>query len=46
MFHHSFPNIVNTLPNPDDIKFVVRGAFIITGSVLLLIPLTGVLAFG
>jgi amino acid permease len=46
MFHHSLPGIVHTLSNPNDIQFVIRNAFIISASVLILIPLTGLFAFG
>lgn len=46
MFHHSLPNIVANLRNTDDVRFVVKNAFIISGSVLLIIPVTGVMAFG
>lgn len=46
MFHHSLPNIVNNLKNTQDVQFVIRNAFLISGSVLMIIPITGVLAFG
>lgn len=46
MFHHSLPNIVNSLKNTEDIRFVIQNAFLISGSILLIIPITGVLAFG
>jgi amino acid permease len=46
MFHHSLPNIVNGLKNTQDVTFVIRNAFLISGSVLLVIPITGILAFG
>lgn len=46
MFHHSLPNIVNNLRNTEDIQFVIRNAFLISGFVLIAIPITGVMAFG
>lgn len=46
MFHHSFPNIVNNLNTTQDVQFVLRYAFLISGSVLMIIPITGVMAFG
>lgn len=46
MFHHSFPNIVNNLNTTEDVEFVLRYAFLISGSVLMIIPITGVMAFG
>lgn len=47
MFHHSLPNIVSGLGNNSkDINFVIRNAFLISGSVLMVIPVTAVLAFG
>jgi amino acid permease len=45
MFHHSLPGIIQNL-NVHEAKFVIRNAFIISGSVLMIIPITGVLAFG
>jgi hypothetical protein len=46
MLHHSLPNIVSDLRKSSDIRFVIRNAFIISGSVLLLIPITAIMAFG
>lgn len=46
MFHHSFPNIVNSLNTTKDVEFVLKYAFLISGSVLMIIPITGVMAFG
>lgn len=46
MFHHSLPNIVNSLNTTEDVRFVIRNAFIISGSVLMIIPITGIMAFG
>lgn len=46
MFHHSLPNIVGNLKTTEDVRFVIRNGFLISGTVLILIPLTGVMAFG
>lgn len=46
MFHHSLPNIVGGLRNTQEIKFVIQNAFLISGAVLMIIPITGVMAFG
>lgn len=46
MFHHSLPNIMRTLKSFEQQKFVLRYAFIISGAVLVIIPITAVLAFG
>lgn len=46
MFHHSLPNIVGSLRNTQEIKFVIQNAFLISGTVLMIIPITGVMAFG
>ena len=46
MFHHSLPNIVGSLKTTEDVRFVIKNAFLISGVVLILIPLTGTMAFG
>jgi amino acid permease len=46
MFHHSLPNIVNSLKNTQDVTFVIRNAFLISGTVLMIIPITAAMAFG
>ena len=46
MFHHSFPNIAATVKNSNDLRFFTRWGFIIAGSILMLIPWTGIMAFG
>lgn len=46
MFHHSLPNIVGNLRTTEDVRFVIKNAFIISGSILLIIPITAAMAFG
>lgn len=46
MFHHSLPGIINNLKNSEDVRFVIRNGFLITGIVLVIIPITGCMAFG
>jgi amino acid permease len=46
LFHHSLPGIVTQLKNTEDIHFVIRNAFLISGFVLIVLPLTACMAFG
>jgi hypothetical protein len=46
MYHHSLPGIVQNLADQADIQFVIKYSFIISGSVLIIIPITAVFAFG
>lgn len=46
MFHHSFPSIVSKLPTTEDVDFVGRAGFLISGLTLIVIPLTASMAFG
>ena len=46
MYHHSVPAIIQNLKNSDDVRYVIRNGFLISGSILLIIPLTGCMAFG
>lgn len=46
MFHHSFPSIAANVKNSADLSFSLRYAFLIAGSINMIIPWTGVMAFG
>lgn len=46
MFHHSLPGIAREVKNTTDTSFFIKTAFLISGSTLLIIPITGSFAFG
>lgn len=46
MFHHSLPGIMEKLKNTEDVRYVIKYAFLISGLILIIIPLTGCMAFG
>lgn len=46
MFHHSFPSIALSLKSSEEIAFVGRMGFLISGFILLILPLTASMAFG
>ena len=46
MFHHSFPGIASQVKNSAEVSFFLRYAFLIAGSLNLIIPWTAVMAFG
>lgn len=46
MFHHSLPGIAREVTNTRDTAFFIKTAFLISGSTLLIIPITATLAFG
>ena len=46
MYHHSLPAILNKLRNTEDVTFTLKYSFLISGSILLIIPITGCMAFG
>lgn len=46
MFHHSFPSIAASVKNSADLSFSLRYAFLIAGSINMIIPWTGIMAFG
>lgn len=46
MFHHSFPGIAGQVKNSSELKFFLRGAFIVAGTVLYIVPITAIMAFG
>ena len=46
LLHHSFPSIVSKLPTAEDVDFVGRNGFLISGLILIILPLTGCMAFG
>lgn len=46
MFHHSLPSIAGSLKTTEDVTFVLRWGFLISGAILILLPLTGSMAFG
>ena len=46
MYHTGLPNIVNNLQKKEDLKYVVKYSFIFSCLAMLVIPVTGVMAFG
>lgn len=46
MFHHSLPGIARQVKNTTDTSYFIKLAFLISGSTLLIIPITACLAFG
>ena len=44
--HHCLPGIMTNLKNPEDIRFAIKYAFFISGSILIILPLTACMAFG
>ena len=46
MFHHSLPGIASQVKNTTDTGYFIKLAFLISGSTLLIIPLTACFAFG
>jgi hypothetical protein len=46
MFHHSFPGIAAQVKNSAEVAYFLRYAFLIAGSLNLIIPWTAVMAFG
>lgn len=46
MFHHSLPGIARQVTNTRDTSYFIKLAFIISGSTLLIIPITACFAFG
>jgi len=46
MFHHSLPGIARQVKNTTDTSYFIKLAFLISGSTLLIIPITACFAFG
>lgn len=46
MFHHSIPTITQTLKRREEINEFIKIAFKVAGTVMIIIPLTAIMAFG
>lgn len=46
LFHHSIPGITSQLKNTSEVSYFIKRAFIVSVTTLLLIPLSGIMAFG
>lgn len=46
LFHHSIPTITQTLKKREEINEFIKIAFKVAGTVMIIIPITAIMAFG